>query len=209
MSKQNYYLKKTCGIYCITHTESGKKYVGQSLNCLERWKVHTTPKKNSNGIKGAIMKYGVEAFTFSIIEECNKEDLNDREAWWISTLATLSPSGYNLTSGGGQGTTVSNETRNKQSKLRLGKKLHPHSEETKQRMRKPKSEEHKKNLSNSKKGKTLSDEHKKQLSESKKGKTGNNKGKKLGPISDEQKQKLSDAAKAHWALKKLQNNLES
>jgi group I intron endonuclease len=163
MTKRNYYLKKTCGIYCITHTESGKQYVGQSVDVTERWKHHTTPKKNSTGIKGAIMKWGIEAFTFSVLEECKREDLNAREVWWISTLATLSPSGYNLISGGGQGTSFSKES--------------------KQKLSKPKSEEHKQNIS-----------------ESLKGKTSPNKGKTK---SKETKQKISDAAKARWARQKL------
>ena len=179
MSKQNYYLKKTCGIYCITHTESGKKYVGQSLNCVERWKHHTTPKKNSNGIKGAIMKWGVEAFTFSIIEECKSEDLNDREVWWIETLGTLSPSGYNLISGGGQGTSYSKETKQKIAESMKG--------------------------NTNCMGKSPSDETKKKLSESLKGRTALNKGKTL---SEESKKKISDAAKAHWAQKKLSASLE-
>lgn len=182
MTKRNYYLKKTCGIYCITHTESGKQYVGQSVDITERWKQHTTPKKNSTGIKGAIMKHGVNAFTFSVLEECKSEDLNDREVWWISTLSTLSPSGYNMTSGGCQGTSVTSETKQKMSDVRKGK---PKSDEHKQKMseaainRPPRSEEHCRNLSEAKKGKAHS------------------------PHSEETKAKMSDAAKARWARQKL------
>lgn len=186
MTKRNYYVKKTCGIYCITHTESGKQYVGQSLNCIERWKQHTTPKKNSNGIKGAIMKHGVNAFTFSVLEECKSEDLNDREVWWIEMLATLSPSGYNLRSGGGQGTVVSIETKKKLSEAQKGKPA-PNKGKTASVNAKLK-------MSNS--AKTRSEETRKKLSESQKGK-------KIGPPSEEHRKKLSDAAKARWARQKL------
>jgi len=127
MTKKNYYLKRTTGIYCITHTESGKQYCGQSVDCFERFKQHSTPKKASAGIKGAIMKHGVDAFSFVILEECSKEELNEKEVYWIAELGTLSPGGYNLTSGGGAGTVVSEETRSKIVASRKGK---THSSET-------------------------------------------------------------------------------
>jgi group I intron endonuclease len=97
--RTNYYLKKTTGIYCFTHIESGRQYVGQSVDCFERWKQHSTPKKNSKGIKGAIMEFGICAFQFRILETCSREQLNERERYWIAELGTISPSGYNLNSG--------------------------------------------------------------------------------------------------------------
>ena len=99
----NWYVKKTCGIYCITHKETGKQYIGQSVDCFERFKQHTTSKKGSGGIKGAIMLEGVCNFTFEILEECPPDKLNEREIFYIGEKGTLSPAGYNLTSGGGVG----------------------------------------------------------------------------------------------------------
>lgn len=165
-----YYLKKTCGIYSITHIESGKQYIGQSVNCFDRWKSHTTPKKGATGIKGAIMKWGVDAFTFSVLEECKKKELNEREVWWILELCTLSPAGYNLTSGGGQGTFVSDETKEKMSAANMGK---------------TKSEEHKRKLSAANKGKPPSEETKAKLSATLKGRT----------LPDETKAKMSVSQK--------------
>ncbi len=120
--RTNYYLKKICGIYVITHKDTGKQYCGQSIDCFERFKQHTTPKKNSTGIKGAIMKYGVDAFSFQILEECKRELLNEREIYWIAELGTLSPGGYNLNSGGGAPTTRSEETKQRHSKSLIGRK---------------------------------------------------------------------------------------
>ena len=37
---------------------------------------------------------------FEVVEECADELLNDREQHWIRELGTLSPDGYNLTTGG-------------------------------------------------------------------------------------------------------------
>lgn len=96
----NWYVKKTCGIYCITHKD-GKQYIGQSVDCFERFKGHTTGKKGSGGIKGAIMLHGITSFTFQILEECSRESLNEREIYYIKELGTMEPNGYNLTAGGG------------------------------------------------------------------------------------------------------------
>lgn len=114
----NWYVKKTCGIYCITHKETGKQYIGQSVDCFERFKQHTTSKKGSGGIKGAIMKHGVDQFTFQVLEECTRDKLNEREMFYIAEMKTLAPDGYNLTTGGGQGYEDSTQTRKKNLPLR-------------------------------------------------------------------------------------------
>lgn len=115
----NWYVKKTCGIYCITHKD-GKQYIGQSVDCFERFKQHTTSKKGAAGIKGAIMKHGVDEFTFQILEECSRDKLNEREIFYIAEMKTLAPDGYNLTTGGGQGNEVSKETKKKMSASKMG-----------------------------------------------------------------------------------------
>ena len=49
-------------------------------------------------------KYGLENdfenFIFEIIEECDYEILDEREKYWIQTLNTLEPNGYNICLGG-------------------------------------------------------------------------------------------------------------
>lgn len=48
-----------------------------------------------------MQKYGVENFELSILEECSKEDLNDRERFWIAYLkSTNKQFGYNIGEGG-------------------------------------------------------------------------------------------------------------
>ena len=95
-----------CGIYCIENLINHKKYVGLSKNCYKRWKDHLTHYENSL-CKGddkkplylAMKKYGKENFEFSILEECEKEKLKEREIYWISKLNTYN-CGYNATHGG-------------------------------------------------------------------------------------------------------------
>lgn len=45
-------------------------------------------------------KYGIDNFSFEIIEECNYEILDERERYWINELNTLEPCGYNIKNGG-------------------------------------------------------------------------------------------------------------
>ena len=49
----------------------------------------------------AMQKYGIENFTLSILELCDKSKLNEREKFWIKKLNTNDKNcGYNLTEGG-------------------------------------------------------------------------------------------------------------
>ena len=103
-------MKKT-GIYAITHRESGKKYVGQSINIDRRLYIHSLGNSEVI-ISRAIKRYGFDAFDVEILEECCREQLGQRERHWIQHLNSLSPNGYNLTSGGEQ-PVFSEETINK------------------------------------------------------------------------------------------------
>lgn len=76
-----------CGIYKITNLQNGMCYVGQSTNISERWKQHIkrglgadTPTRNK--LYPIMSAVGVENFSFEIIEECEKDKLNEREDFW-------------------------------------------------------------------------------------------------------------------------------
>lgn len=45
-----------------------------------------------------MMKYGVENYSFEVIEECSREELNKREAFWIEFYHSQD-FGYNMTKG--------------------------------------------------------------------------------------------------------------
>lgn len=145
-------------IYVIENKINNKKYVGQTTNPTKRWKKHKIDDvKNPNLIIGkAFIKYGIENFTFSIIEECPDDMISEKEQYWINKLNTYCKNknslGYNMTKGGEAmfgdsnpfyGKTHSDETKKTLSKLakeRVGERNpfygHSHSEETKQRISK-------------------------------------------------------------------------
>ena len=75
------------GIYKITNIENNMCYIGQAVDISSRWKQHIkrgvgaeTPTRNK--LYPAMEKFGVENFTFEIVEKCQKEQLNEREQYW-------------------------------------------------------------------------------------------------------------------------------
>lgn len=91
------------GIYKIQNLVNGKIYIGQSVHIQARFSQHKREAKNGNTrpLYNAIRKYGIENFSFEIIEECSKEMLNEREIYWIKKYNSFH-SGYNLTPGGSE-----------------------------------------------------------------------------------------------------------
>ena len=82
------------GIYKIQNLVNNKIYIGQSINIDRRFREHCN--RCEQQIDHAIQKYGVDNFTFEVIEECLPEQLNDREDYWIKEFNSLIPNGYNM-----------------------------------------------------------------------------------------------------------------
>lgn len=90
------------GIYKITNLINNKVYIGKSINIKERWHYHQSPchwENSSKILYKAFKKYGIENFTFEVIEYIDKQLLNERETFWISYYNSYK-NGYNQTKGG-------------------------------------------------------------------------------------------------------------
>lgn len=100
-----------CGIYKITNLINGKCYIGQSVDILRRWRNHKETSKNSSKeayeypLYRAFRKYGLENFSFEILEECKKEELDIKETFYINKYNSLDE-GYNQVLVGQGGTKV-------------------------------------------------------------------------------------------------------
>lgn len=162
-------------IYKITNKINGKIYIGQTNNSLEyRWKQHCAPYSKTNSyLYNSVKCHGKEVFETKIIARCNnQEEMDHRETYYIRLFNTLVPNGYNLRSGGSRGR-MHEESKKLLSKVKKGKHYSPstefkkgqpslrvgtkHTEETKRKMRKPRSEQAKVNMSLARKAKPLSE----------------------------------------------------
>ena len=169
-------------LYKITNKVNGKMYIGQTTrtNPRTRWIGHLSKfrsgKNNQPRLFSAFKKYGVENFSFEVINDtcASVDELNRLEQVMIATLRTQK-FGYNI-DGGGRNRLVSDETRERLSIAHKGKPGHPVSEETRLK------------IAASHRGVKLSPEHCRRLSESRKGKP-------RGPQSEEHRRKISEANK--------------
>lgn len=129
-------------VYLIRNKLNGKGYVGQTIQTQERrWWEHG--KNTGYPIDRAINKYGRDNFEVCTLSTAyTLEELNLLEEFHIKLQNTLSPNGYNLLPGGNNHT-VHPETRKRISDTMTGREF---------------SNEHRKNLSVSGKGRKLSPE---------------------------------------------------
>ena len=79
-------MQKKGKIYIIKNLINNKVYIGQTIQKLsKRFNGHCcyskTDKSINMYIKRAIHKYGRENFSIELLEECNIEDLNQREQY--------------------------------------------------------------------------------------------------------------------------------
>lgn len=163
------------------HTSpSGKCYIGMTCQTLER--------RARNGGRAysectvfyrAIQKYGWDNFTHEVLESgLSYEEACEKERHYIKAFRSLaSEMGYNLETGGGANTTVSEETKKKISETLTGRKGQIPTPETRRKLseakrgkkRPPVSEETRRKLSLANSGRVFTPEHRANISKSKSG----------------------------------------
>lgn len=95
------------GIYKITNLVNGKCYIGQSTNIKKRWVAHRSDAFNEKSeayhypLYRAMRKYGIEKFSFEVLEECSSELLDEKEVFFIKQYNAYGDGGYNQDEGGG------------------------------------------------------------------------------------------------------------
>lgn len=145
------------GIYKITNPQ-GKVYIGQSVNINKRKNCYAQYRcKDQISIYRSLIKYGFENHKFEVIEECKLEELIQREIFWkkyyLNQVSNRWDQVLFCKLNDGKGGNLREETKFKISQSNKGKKRdkifceniknrnlgNKHSEETKLKMRKPKS----------------------------------------------------------------------
>lgn len=196
------------GVYKLTCNINNKIYIGKSVNIRRRMYQHKNCR-DGGFLHNAIQKHGWDNFKLDIIEIFENFDrlndnlyLLDREAYYIEFYdSTNRDRGYNRSkySSDTTGLPVSDETREKQRISATGNTNNlgriPDNI-TREKMRnaklgksnlacvgKPRTEETKQKIRDSKRGKKLSEEHKRKISESGVGRV----------VSAETRQKIKDA----------------
>lgn len=97
-----------CGIYKITNQKTGECYIGQAgTSMADRWKQHAkcglgidTPVGNK--LYKAMKTEGIWNFSWELLEKCPKEELNEKEKFYIKLYKSYEW-GYNSNSGIGKG----------------------------------------------------------------------------------------------------------
>ena len=80
------------GVYSITNEVNGKFYIGSSADVDQRWASHRHsfrhPPLYNSRLQSAVGKYGIENFTFAMVEECEpiRAVLLEREQHHLDTL---------------------------------------------------------------------------------------------------------------------------
>ncbi len=95
--------KNPSGIYKVTNIETQEIYIGKSTTVADRWINHI---KSACGLAGvadsqfqrALKKYGVDSFTWELLEEVPKDKLTEKEKYYINFYDTTHY-GYNMRMG--------------------------------------------------------------------------------------------------------------
>ena len=195
----------TMDVYLITCSANGKQYVGSTVKGWEnRWERHRKALKSGSHhspiMQRAAELYGANTFSCQLLEEVDGDVMHlvEREQYWMDTLETMQPKGFNCREAGNKGSMSA------ESKRKLSKSLYKHYEEnnkTPEQIEKWResikkyhaenevSEETRRKLSAANRGKKVTEETRRKISEAQKGRT----------MSEEMKAKVSEGLKQYYA----------
>lgn len=92
------------GIYKIINKINNKCYIGKSENIENRFKHHLVDLRKgnhyNNHLQKSYNKYGEDNFIFDILEECNLNELDTKEIYWIKYYRDNNFDLYNICDGG-------------------------------------------------------------------------------------------------------------
>ena len=80
------------GVYSIICNVTGAMYIGSSIDIGIRLGRHLVINNTNEHLQNAIAKYGLENFTFAVVEFCDREVLLGREQHYLDILFSLPPS---------------------------------------------------------------------------------------------------------------------
>jgi group I intron endonuclease len=91
----------TCGVYRVLNLINGRCYVGSSKNVAKRIRDHRLRlglgSHANPRLQAGWNKYGEDAFTFEVLEECERDDLEAVEQKYIYEFGAHYPrGGYNI-----------------------------------------------------------------------------------------------------------------
>ena len=108
------------GIIYRAYLPSGISYIGQTINLDNRKKNHWSHRNDSELFHIALRLFGKEQFNWEILEECNVDELDEKEKYWVFYFES-NIGGFNRFGGGNScpcktQSSISNKKRSKSLK---------------------------------------------------------------------------------------------
>lgn len=189
-------------VYCHINNINNKKYIGITCQTPEQRFRNGKGYKSSKYFNSAIIKYGWENFTHTILfKHLSEKEAKTKEIELIAKYKTNNSNfGYNITPGGEGYSGTDNpwfgkhhtaETRKKMSESRKGV---------------PKDENWKRKISQSNKGKIVSDETRRKMKKNHCDVSGKNNPNYGNKLSQEHIKKMVKASKTQEAIEKMKQN---
>ena len=81
------------GVYVILNVNNQKIYIGETTNiesrCIEHIRRLLSNKHVNEHLQNAVNLYGIDSFTFDVLEFCDSINTKKKEHYWVSKLHAL------------------------------------------------------------------------------------------------------------------------